>query len=384
MRRLNLAIAALLSAALLLTPAAAHSHEAPSISPWAQEEVAQARSLGLLDIAADYRLPISRGQFCTVALEFVAIQSHCDSRSLGHMSILYLTDRDGNAEFNELFFPDAGRNEAVAHRLGIVQGRGDGNFDPEGSITRQEAATMLLRAYAVFGGTLTKGDIQVAFTDQEEMADWAKESVATLASWGIMNGLEDGSFDPLGNYSVEQCLATFLRLYEQAPISVKHGNAQPLFDYEQCAEYLQSRYLVEDGSIGYIEGLRVDGNKATFFYLHYAGVPHAVSDHYLLYQEGGLRQLDPGICSSPFGFACPLEEVHFSEDGQTLYFTSLLDMDTIVGYPEADTIWHQAGRYHTTMDVDTCQYELEWEELPAVQEEPLPDTQGEVPLDTQE
>ena len=47
-----------------------------------------------------------------------------------------------------------------------------------------------------------------------------------------MQGVGNDMFAPLDNYTVEQAIATFLRLYEKAPVSRKNKNIAPLLKFE--------------------------------------------------------------------------------------------------------------------------------------------------------
>ena len=62
------------------------------------------------------------------------------------------------------------------------------------SVTREDLAVILYRA------TLKKDKKYEArktdFTDKAEIADYAKEAVEFMAGAGIINGFEDGSFNP--------------------------------------------------------------------------------------------------------------------------------------------------------------------------------------------
>ncbi len=71
----------------------------------------------------------------------------------------------------------------TANKYGIVNGVGEGKFNPEGTITRQEAATMVARAAALCGlGTKMSNaeirDVLSQFEDYVTVADWAMESMA--------------------------------------------------------------------------------------------------------------------------------------------------------------------------------------------------------------
>lgn len=99
-----------------------------------------------------------------------------------------------------------------ANALGIVNGKGNGTFDPNGSITRQEAAVMLTNAAKVLNQQVSVGE--VAFGDASTIANWAKPSVNYVAATGVMNGTGNNSFSPKGNYSKQQAMMTIVRLFE--------------------------------------------------------------------------------------------------------------------------------------------------------------------------
>ena len=71
----------------------------------------------------------------------------------------------------------------TANKYGIVNGVGEGKFNPEGTITRQEAATMVARAAALCGldtkmSNAEIRDVLSQFEDYVTVADWAMESMA--------------------------------------------------------------------------------------------------------------------------------------------------------------------------------------------------------------
>ncbi|MHC1748846.1 MAG: S-layer homology domain-containing protein [Cellulosilyticaceae bacterium] len=72
-----------------------------------------------------------------------------------------------------------------------IRGYEDGTFRPEGSITREELATMIGRLM-LDGGTPTNSH---QFTDLSE-SRYSTPYIAYVTSQGIMNGHEDGTFRP--------------------------------------------------------------------------------------------------------------------------------------------------------------------------------------------
>ena len=103
--------------------------------------------------------------------------------------------------------------------MGVVTGKSTDSFDPEGTITRQEAAVMLYRLCQVLELSLPQVEETPEIRDSAQCAAWALESVRGMYSAGIMTGVGDGRFAPTGIYSNEQSLLTMVRIYHLFPES---------------------------------------------------------------------------------------------------------------------------------------------------------------------
>lgn len=80
----------------------------------------------------------------------------------------------------------------TASCYGIIQGRGDGSFDPESKITRQEASLMVMRAAKLCGMNTTLGEtevrsILVSFSDYPKIAPWAQTGMAFCYDKGLFD-----------------------------------------------------------------------------------------------------------------------------------------------------------------------------------------------------
>lgn len=89
-------------------------------------------------------------------------------------------------------------NWAVASK--IVSGYGDKLFGPADPITREQMAVMLDKYL-----NTRNADQQIkeaaAFTDQDKISSWALDSVSKVQQYGIISGRTDGSFAPQDNTS---------------------------------------------------------------------------------------------------------------------------------------------------------------------------------------
>mgnify|MGYP006342592537 FL=1 len=74
---------------------------------------------------------------------------------------------------------------------GIVEGYDDKTFGAEDTLTREQASAMIWRLADAVSGK----DVSV-FADADTISDWAIESVAWAYENDIINGRDDGTFDP--------------------------------------------------------------------------------------------------------------------------------------------------------------------------------------------
>jgi hypothetical protein len=155
------------------------------------------------ELQSDYRSNITRREFCVLATQLLK-QILADDPELAG-----LMDEDlGESPFTDVDDPAV----TWAYHLDIVNGVGDGRFNPDGQITRQEAATMLTNMAAnVF--ELDTGAAPASFGDADGIAGWAKDSVNFVHGCGVMSGVGNNTFAPLNPYTREQSFVTFLRMY---------------------------------------------------------------------------------------------------------------------------------------------------------------------------
>ena len=82
---------------------------------------------------------------------------------------------------------------AAAAENDIVNGFEDNTFRPTENITREQFAAVMMRAFE-FG----ESSAALAFTDADQ-AGWSKGYIAKAVELGVINGYEDGSFQPASN-----------------------------------------------------------------------------------------------------------------------------------------------------------------------------------------
>ncbi len=104
-----------------------------------------------------------------------------------------------------------------AAKAGVVSGKGAGIFDPEGSITREDFAVMLVRALGGISASEFSNSVAAGKDmpkDMEKVAVYGKEAVVMVYSAKLMQG-SDGYFNPKQPVSREMIAVIMERIYEQ-------------------------------------------------------------------------------------------------------------------------------------------------------------------------
>lgn len=122
--------------------------------------------------------------------------------------------------------------EALAAR-GIIDGKSDGNFDPEGSMTRAEFATIVVRA---LGLTPAAND---TFTDVSASA-WYAPYVGTASSFGLINGVGGGRFNPDGTITRQEAAVMVARAAELCGMDTEMDTAAVRNMLAQFPDYMSS------------------------------------------------------------------------------------------------------------------------------------------------
>ncbi|WP_282936105.1 LamG-like jellyroll fold domain-containing protein [Paenibacillus sp. RC67] len=97
---------------------------------------------------------------------------------------------------------------------GLVEGKDGNHFDPEATISREEMAVLLVRAYKHTAGK-QELDREFKFADADRFAPWSLASVNRSAQLGLMEGREDGMFYPSDSATRAEAVQVLLRLLNQ-------------------------------------------------------------------------------------------------------------------------------------------------------------------------
>lgn len=94
----------------------------------------------------------------------------------------------------------------TARKYGIVSGTGENHFEPDRWVTRAEMAVMLNNILGYSGTSQTFSDVsQTGYA-------WAYEAISALETQGILNGYADGSFRPQNSITRAETAALITRI----------------------------------------------------------------------------------------------------------------------------------------------------------------------------
>lgn len=205
------------------------------MSTWAQNDVQWASQNGILDLnilGSDYTAPITRLQFASVAVKL----AECLIGSA-------ITPAPQGT------FADTDNEYALkAFASGITSGVSATEFNPNGTLTRQQMATFIYRAlmyvrdntnirYTTYTPALEK------YADSWAVQDWAKTSLGFMNALGLVKGISDTEISPDGTCTIEQAVVVANRSVNADQIG---WYQVPLTTEERflgfASDYFESRY----------------------------------------------------------------------------------------------------------------------------------------------
>lgn len=102
----------------------------------------------------------------------------------------------------------------AAYAAGLVNGRSDTQFVPNGTITREEMAALIVRALEFKLGRELEAGTATTFSDEASIAQWAIEAIEKATAAGIIDGKGNNNFDPKGLLTRAEAVKVLLLMAE--------------------------------------------------------------------------------------------------------------------------------------------------------------------------
>lgn len=92
--------------------------------------------------------------------------------------------------------------------MGIVNGVGNGRFNPNGAVTREQFVTMMMR---LWGGDAFP-DLALTYEDEADISDYAYNYIQQAQVFGLLTGYEDNTLRPQKQLNRGEAVALLMRL----------------------------------------------------------------------------------------------------------------------------------------------------------------------------
>ena len=174
----------------------------PAPSEWASKDIDLAYAVGIADTNKDYiyKNNITREEFCELIYNLINV--------LG-------TDIE---DASEDFADTDNKSVAALFTMGIINGKNATEFAPNDYLTREEAATIIVRMVNKVV-PMAATEEYFNYEDISEVSEWASDSIQYISNLGFMNGVGNNNFAPKDKYTTEQAIATLVRVYRGAGAS---------------------------------------------------------------------------------------------------------------------------------------------------------------------
>lgn len=170
-------------------------------SDWARDEVIAAIASHLVPESEqkNYKQPITRGKVTAIIVRLL-------EESYGKPISDILVDK--NVTVNPQAFTDTDDpNVFAANALGIINGIGNNQFYPDGTLTRAQIAALVNRVANVVG--VNTSGYTHNFTDV--VGHWSSPELGWPSQTGILKGVGNNLFNPNGPLTTEQAIVTAYR-----------------------------------------------------------------------------------------------------------------------------------------------------------------------------
>ncbi len=151
---------------------------------WAEEAVYKLAEMGIISGYGDGSFKpgnkITRAEFAKIIV-----------------MVTGMYDKNAQCEFTDVKKDDWFYSYvASAEKLGLINGRGNGVFDPNAQITRADICVIVYRYIKMVSPEFGKA-AALNFADSGNIPSYAKEAVGVLFGAGIISGMDGNRFEPL-------------------------------------------------------------------------------------------------------------------------------------------------------------------------------------------
>lgn len=167
------------------------------IGHWAEKEILLLASMDALPLESTYfgpSLPMTRGDFAKAIAIVMDIEEKIPPTTRATRGRTQAQPEPPTFVDVSREHPHSGYIEAIYER-GIMEGVGDNQFRPQGTLTKAQAAATIVRLLG-FENLAPIQSYSTGFRDERQIPSWAKDSVYVARELNLITGTTDGYFQP--------------------------------------------------------------------------------------------------------------------------------------------------------------------------------------------
>ncbi len=178
---------------------------------WAKESIKEAAGKSLVPyyFTDKYEKNITREEMAILICNFIAVAG-------GYADMNAYMKATQTVYLHGSFKDCKDRDESIdcLYALGLIDGVDGVNFNPDGLVTRQEAAAFMSRTAKLFMYVGTNSNFKSA--DWSKVGKWAEFPVRWCIDKGFLRLDDDNKIYPQDNMTVEQAITVLSRMYDSA------------------------------------------------------------------------------------------------------------------------------------------------------------------------
>jgi len=161
-----------------------------------------------------------------------------------------------------LVFQDVAKDQwyysdiAAAYNLGYISGSSPETFEPDSTITREQAAVMI--AQLLTWEANRQDNVLSGLADYEQLADWSKPYVETIFAQGILKGYPDKTFRPTRSVTRAEAMVVIDQAVKNTSTIVVYGQAGT-FGPESGSKTIDGNVIISTASIT-LQNTAINGN----------------------------------------------------------------------------------------------------------------------------
>jgi len=192
---------------------------------WAKSEIEKLYSLGIFDDQSNFfspNTPMQRYDFSVAVGKAVDLRVLEDDKKSKNTASIFSDVKRTAKDYNYL---------VSAVEKGIINGTSQKKFDPNGNLTREQAAVILIRALGL-EPKAPDPNYKTHFKDDSKISNYARDAIYVISDLGLMSGDQTGKFNPKQKLTRAEAAAILVRFLKYLEDDLSQNYRDDILFYE--------------------------------------------------------------------------------------------------------------------------------------------------------